>query len=158
MIPDTDILSAFAKIDRLDLMGKLFSSIAITPRIYEEILVPLKYGYDFPLKVIKTFDVLVPEKKEVIEYQKLLLQRIDLGRGELEAMVICKNRGCLFSSMDSRALRFAEEYKVRTLTMHSILRALWESNILSRKEVRSIISRIEEKKNTSIQNIENIFE
>lgn len=50
---DTDILSMFAKIDAVNLLLNLFGDKAvITPKIMDEISVPLEYGYSFPLKVI----------------------------------------------------------------------------------------------------------
>ncbi len=56
---DTDILSMFAKINEIDLLKKLFSgNIAITPKIRDEISVPLEYGYTFPLKVISKIQTL----------------------------------------------------------------------------------------------------
>ena len=42
---DTDILSMFAKIDAIDLLKPLFGKTAIiTPKIRDEISVPLEYG------------------------------------------------------------------------------------------------------------------
>ena len=159
IILDTDMASAFAKIKRLELLKRLFSKhrIVITPEIYEELTTSLDYGYTFPLDIFRYFEVLYPSEEENEEYQKLLIEKRTLGKGELEAISICKHRGYLFSSLDTVALRFAEENGVETLELHSILRSLWESGKQSKDEVEEIVKEIEKKDNTRIKDVEAIF-
>lgn len=160
LLLDSDIASTFAKIDRLELLKRLFSDcrLSITPEVYEEILAPMEYGYTFPLKIIEFFDVTTPGKKDVEEYQKLLLSKTNLGKGEIESIVICRNRDYLFSSMDSKALKFAKSHGVKTISLHAILKSLLKSNIVTEEEIREIITEIEEKERTIISNQEYIFE
>ena len=159
IILDTDVASVFAKIKRLELLKRLFSKhrIVITPEIYEELVTSLDYGYTFPLDIFRYFEVLYPSKEENEEYQRLLIEKRRLGKGELEAISICKHRGYVFSSIDSAALKFAEGDGVETIWLHSILRSLWESGLQSKGEVRNIITEIEKKDNTRITDIEAIF-
>jgi len=157
---DTDIASAFAKIKRLDLLLRLFSnhSIFITPRIFEELSVSLDYGYTFPLDVFESFDILYPSEEESKSYKEMLIGNKSLGKGELEAITICKSRGYVFSSMDFAALQFAVSMNIDVLDLQSILRALWRSGIKSKDEVKMIIREIEEKDNTSIRDAQSIIE
>ena len=159
VILDTDVASVFAKIKRLELLKRLFSKhrIVITPEIYEELVTSLDYGYTFPLDIFRYFEVLYPSKEENEEYQRLLIEKRRLGKGELEAISICKHRGCVFSSIDSAALKFAEEDGVETIWLHSILRSLWVSGLQSKDEVRNIITEIGKKDNTRIKDVEAIF-
>lgn len=159
IILDADIASAFAKIKRLELLKRLFSKhrIVITPEIYEELTTSLDYGYTFPLDIFKYFEILHPSEEEHKEYQKLLLEKRTLGKGELEAISICRHRGYVFSSIDATALRFAEENGVETLELHSILRSLWESGMQLKDEVEEIVKEIEMKDNTKIKDVEAIF-
>ncbi len=47
---DTDVLSMFAKIDAIDLLKQLFGKRGvITPKIRDEISVPMEYGYSITL-------------------------------------------------------------------------------------------------------------
>ncbi|MEA3281848.1 MAG: hypothetical protein U9Q68_04695 [Euryarchaeota archaeon] len=149
----------FAKIKRLELLKRLFSKhrIVITPEIYEELATSLDYGYTFPLDIFRYFEVLYPSKEESKEYQRLLIEKRRLGKGELEAISICKHRGYVFSSIDSAALKFAEEDGVETIWLHSILRSLWGSGLQSKDEVRNIITEIGKKDNTRIKDVETIF-
>lgn len=159
LLLDSDIASAFAKIDRLELLKKLFSDyeILITPEVYEEILVPIDYGYTFPAKIIEFFDIVTPSREDIKGYKKLLLDKTNLGKGEIESIVVCKNREYLFSSMDDKALKFAKGCGVKTISLHAILRSLLKSNIVKEEEAREIIKEIEEKDKTTILNQEDIF-
>jgi predicted nucleic acid-binding protein len=159
--------SAFAKIKRLELLKRLFSKhrIVITPEIYEELTTSLDYGYTFPRDIFRDFEVLYPSEEESEEYQKLLIEKRTLGKGELEAISICRYRRYIFSSIDAAALIFADENGVETLELHSILRSLWESilrslwesGLQSKEEVKEIIAEIEKKDNTSIKDIDAVF-
>jgi len=159
IILDADMASVFAKIKRLELLKRLLSKhrIVITPEIYEELTTSLDYGYTFPLDIFRYLEVLYPSEEENEGYQKLLIEKRTLGKGELEAISICRHRGYVFSSMDTAALKFAEENGVETLGLHSILRSLWESGMQSKDEIKEIIMEIEKKDNTSIKDVEAIF-
>ncbi|MDP3104765.1 MAG: hypothetical protein Q8M95_09180 [Candidatus Methanoperedens sp.] len=160
IIFDTDILSAFAKINALDLLKKLFSKhdVFITPEIYEELNVPVEYGYSFPLKIFEEFNIINPDEKEGAKYRDLLRTNRRIGKGELEAISICIYRKYYFVSMDEAAISFAESKDVTTISLHSILRSLWESGILTKEEVKKIISEIEQKDNTRIKDIQKIID
>ncbi len=159
IIIDTDIASAFAKIGRLNLLKDLFSKhlVFITPRIFEELSVPLEYGYKFPLDIFDSFDVLNPTVEENEAYREMIVINRVLGKGELEAIIISKSRGYVFSSMDTAALRFAVSMNVETLELHSILRAMWMSGMKSKYEVKLIIRELEDKDNTQISDLHLIF-
>jgi hypothetical protein len=62
VILDADIVSAFAKIECLELLLDLLSKhpVFITPRIFEELSVPLDYGYTFPLKIFSLLGCSLP--------------------------------------------------------------------------------------------------
>ena len=118
---------------------------------------PLDYGYTFPLEIFSRLDVLYPTEEENEAYQEMLVGNRSLGRGELEAICICKSRGHIFSSMDSAALRFAASVNVETLELHSLLCALWKSGMKSKDEVKAIIRELEDKDNTQIKDSHLIF-
>ncbi len=101
--------------------------------------------------------MIYPTAEESNACQEMLVGTRSLGRGEVEAICICKSRGYVFLSMDFSALRFAESLGVETLELHSILRFLWKSGLKSKDEVRAIISEIEDKDNTLIKNSHLIF-
>lgn len=159
VIVDSDIASVFAKIKCLDLLLETLSKhpAFITPRIFEELSVPLDYGYTFPLDIFCRFDVLYPTAKENDAYQEMLVGNRSLGRGELEALCICKNRGYVFLSMDNAALMSAQSLGVETLKLHTLLRFLWKSGMKSKDEVKAIVREIEDKDKTLIKDSHLIF-
>ena len=70
IIYDADILSIFAKINRLALIKKLLGTIYITPMIREELTVPLEYGYDFPKDILNHSSVIIPSAEDLSPYNE----------------------------------------------------------------------------------------
>jgi predicted nucleic acid-binding protein len=65
-----------------------------------------------------------------------------LGRGELEAIALCKTEGALFATNDLVARQFALGQGVRTISLQAILRGLWVTGICSKTEVRELLAHI----------------
>jgi len=160
IIIDTDIASAFAKTERLKLLHKLFShwDVVITPEIYQELLVPLNYGYTFPQDIFDSVKTIYPTKEELNNFQKALSQYPKLGRGELEAIIVCISRGYAFSAIDRRAIETAESKSVIVYPLDVVLRLLWINNMLSKSEVEMFIQDLEDKDNLVIKDRDMIFE
>ncbi len=72
VIIDTDIASAFAKVDRLDLILRLFhkKEPVITPEIYKERRVPITYGYSFPHLILQKLKLIYPIDDNIYEKQE----------------------------------------------------------------------------------------
>ncbi len=158
IILDTDIISAFAKADSLDLVLKLFrNEIYITPKICEELQMPLYYGYSYPKEIFKKVKILTPNPEEQEIYLETLSKNTILGKGELEGICIAKERNYRFSSLDKKAVEFAKSKGIKVVVLKAILRTLLEKRICSKEEVRSIIKNIEERDNRTID-VEEIFE
>ena len=116
---DTDVLSMFAKIDAVDLLKQLFGKRGvITPKIRDEISVPLEYGYSFPLKVMSTLKT-VPLNDQALEEYIRLQGNSSLGKGELEAIAYCKTEKCAFATNDIKAREFAKSEGVFVICRQS---------------------------------------
>jgi len=132
--------------------------LKITPEIYQELVVSFDYGYAFSVKIFEEFGIITLNEDEEREFERVLTEeRRNLGKGEIEAIVVCENREGVFCSIDRSALDFAEEKGVRTLDLHMILKAFWKSEMFTKKEVKNMIKDIEEKDNTKIIGISEIF-
>jgi len=141
---DTAILSMFAKVEALTVLGQLLGQerLATTPAIREEIAVPLQYGYDFPLQAL-AHTAIAPLTNQVWpEHERLRALGASLGRGELEAIAFCKIEGALFATNDLIARRFALEQGVHVISLQTILRGLWVTGVCSKSEVRELLERI----------------
>jgi len=147
---DTDILSMFAKIDAIDLLKCLFDDeIVMTPKIRDEISVPLEYGYTFPLKVISTIRT-VPLTNQALEEYARLQENLSLGKGELEAIAYCKTEKCTFATNDIKARGVAKREGVSVISLQAILKALWKKKIKTREEVKQMLEEIKDADNLAV--------
>jgi hypothetical protein len=142
---DTDIASAFAKANAFEALVDWLSSrheVCISPKIYEELQVPLTFGYDFPNSIFARLKVLNLTAQEQEDYRALLGQFPSIGKGEVEAIVVCKYRRGWFSSLDRQALRVAESQGLPTLPLGTILLGFLEQGVYSKAELRALIEKI----------------
>lgn len=102
LILDTDIASAFAKSGHFDAMVKLFESIGITPGVYEELSVPLEYGYEYPKEIFEKAKLVTISDEEQRGYLRLKRRLARIGKGERESIIVCLKRGYLCSSFDKK--------------------------------------------------------
>ncbi|MFQ6055382.1 MAG: hypothetical protein ACE5KT_02300 [Methanosarcinales archaeon] len=81
-----------------------------------------------------------------------------MDKAELEGIVLCKNRNCIFATMDKVAIKFARSNNVFVFDLHTILKSLWKSNILSKSEVKELLTKMELEDRTTIPDKQRIFE
>jgi predicted nucleic acid-binding protein len=150
LILDTDIASAFAKAGHFDVLNKLFGSIGITPRVYEELLTPLEHSYEYPKEVFEKAELVTISDEEQRGYLKLKGEHSKIGKGEVESIVVCLKRGYLFSSFDKRALSVAKELGVNFITAGAIFKGLIVRGIATKEEIFRIIRDIETSDNRDL--------
>ncbi|MFP4394985.1 MAG: hypothetical protein ACLFTI_06945 [Anaerolineales bacterium] len=148
---DTDILSIFAKARALPLLCRLFESerLPITPRVFDELLVPLEYGYDFPDRIFALAEVVAVEPDEIEAYESLRFEG-RVSAADAEVIAVCQQRGWTYVSMDQVALRCAEDRRVRTIDLHAILQAMLKGELLDRDELSALIERMEQEDHTTL--------
>lgn len=153
IILDTDIASAFAKANAFESLAQLLSArheVCISPKIFEELQVPLSFGYTFPNSIFARVEVLNLSAKEQEDYRTLLGQFPHIGKGEVEAIVVCKHRRGWFSSLDRQALRAAESQGLPTLPFGTILLEFLEQRVYSKDELRVLVEKINRVDNRQI--------
>ena len=75
VVLDCDLISSFAKVNRIDILGKLFAGgqLVITASVYNELLKVKQYGFDFPDRImesnIKLINLKSVEKNNFEEYE-----------------------------------------------------------------------------------------
>lgn len=146
IVCDTDVLSAFAKIDGLDLFSRLFPKhkVAITNGVYEELMSIKQAGYEFPDGIFSIAEMVIMTEAELEKYHSFLLFT-RLGKGELQCISVCIHRKLPFITNDKKAKRFAQENNVIAWDIPDILKALWKTGVLTKDEVRDIMKALEEK-------------
>ncbi len=74
---------------------------------------------------------------------KIKEKHAKIGKGELESIVVCLNRGYLFSSFDKKALMVAKEVGVEIITAGVVFKGLAVKGIATKEEILKIIRDIE---------------
>lgn len=161
ILADTNILSTFMRIDRLDLLFKVFNveRIYLSSNVFQELKVDRDRGYPYAEGLFHLIgdgkiEVVIPSKEE-------LFHAIDLpepfGRGELDSLAICKKRKSIFLSNDKKVINYCRREDITCFDLCDILAALWRFKILEKDKARELIKEIEEKDNILIPSKDIIF-
>ena len=156
---DTDVLSAFAKIDGLDLIHELFldEEVLITNGVYEELVHIKESGYDF-VDQIFNFVRNTPMGDAELSIYHSFLEHTKLGKGELQCIAVCTVRNHPFITNDRKAKNFASAKGVLTWDIPDILKSLWMAEIKSKEEVAILMRMLEQKDRMVIKNKNQILE
>lgn len=158
VILDADIASTLAKVDKINLIEKLFGpQIFISEAVYKELLVIKQEGYDFPIRVFQKARVLsLSSEKEFKDFEGFIENR-QIHHGEAESMSLAKNRNFVFLTNDTVALEYAQSKNIKVLNLKDILVRIATSSLLSMEEIENFMRDIEEKDNTYIKWKEEVF-
>ncbi len=161
IICDTDLLSVFAKVDRLDLLQKAFpeGDFMISESVYDELLFSLEEGFDFPEKIFKMCDITSLEKNEIKTYKERRRKGkfLTISKADLRTLIIGKERDLPILSNDGRLLEFADQEKILALDIYDVFKILFRDNVLTKEEVKTILAEMEEKDKTKFKDKEKIF-
>ena len=144
---DTDVLSTFAKIERLPLLFSVFDqeTLNIASAVENEIKRGISKGFRF-------FDefVTLQTQGRIRTYHPTSVDRAfmrslpqTLNAGERESMATCKRLTATFASNEGRVMHHCQANGIHCLNLVDILRLLWELKILTQTDVRKVITEIE---------------
>jgi predicted nucleic acid-binding protein len=152
VVLDCDLTSTFAKVNRIDLLEKLFSDdqLVIMASVYNELLEVKQYGFDFPDKVMQSSIGLINIQREERGIFEDFLQDYRIHLGEAEGIAIAKCRNGVFITNDSRAVEFCKEKGVKVLNLKDILRRVSVVKIINKEEMVKLIEDIADKDRTFI--------
>ncbi len=155
---DTDILSLFAKAEAIGLLLRLFrvERIPITQSVFNEIAVPLEYGYLFPHAVFAVSVTISLSEAELALYETLRLEGV-VSAADAEQITVCQARGWAYVTMDQVAARTAQLCSVRTIGLDAIFKALRKAEILSDEALRTLLDRMEQLDRTSFSFRDDVF-
>lgn len=98
IVADSSALVALAVCDGLSLLDSLFREVAVAPAVFRECTVPGKPAAD-------VLEVYLREKVSDVDLDDFAIAAVELGRGELEAMALCKRLGADRLLIDDRRAR-----------------------------------------------------
>ncbi len=153
IIIDTNILSTFSKIERLNLLIILSPWIPVA--VLNEINTAAKFGYKHASALLQ----LVGEKKIQVASAKIVMELpASFGRGEKECIYLAKQENGTIITNEKKVLNYCKKENISAVSLNSLLRFLWESNTQTREQVRQIITEIESKDKLIISSKEEIFD
>jgi len=152
---DTDVITTFSKIKRLDLLQKLFprDEFFIPLAVHNELIKAQEIGYEFAEHVIgsRLFETLTLSNEEKDFVNELSWKRKSLSSGEKEAIALCKYREYALITNDRVAKNACDENSIEFFDLGMLLKTLWKSKIMSKEEVDKLIDEIETKDKVKIK-------
>ena len=149
LVFDTDILSTFGKIRRLDLLRELFPNamLLVPPSVYDELFKARERGYEFVDYIIESgiLEVTPLNEEELELLSKLREERRSLGLGELEGISICKHREYILVTNDITAKKVCDQNRIKFIDLSMILKSLLVAEVLTDDELKAVIDEIERK-------------
>ena len=158
VVADSDILSMFGKAGAVSHLKRLFGAIYIPPAVYEELRKAKEIGFDFVDDLIDNIMILNLSGSEYSEFVRRVEDERYLHSGELQGIVLCRNRNGVLLTNDRRAKNFCKREDIAYFDIKGIMRAFYVETVLNEEEIRSLVMVIEEKDNTRIKGFEEIFE
>jgi predicted nucleic acid-binding protein len=147
-VADTDILSTFARIRRLDILKKISDGVVIPQAVKAELARGrINVGYLDP--------DFVTLAKDELKYLTKTDHSLDLG--ERECFVIARNRHLPLASNETIVHRLCRRDGIDYLTLPRILRFAIIEGVITRQEAKKLIDAIERKEHTVVKNKSEIF-
>lgn len=140
IVSDTDFLSAFSKIGKIDLIFRVFKTkeITISKAVYRE------------LKESPAFDKVLPyftDKEKSIKVKKVSTKEVptSLGEGERESITLAQNQKAKLLMDDREAGIFAEGKGLDVIDIPAFLFHCKEKKKLSVSQIKEIITGLKDK-------------
>lgn len=157
---DTNILSVFAKLDRLGLLlQSLDVPLAVSPNVHRELRDGLALGYEDLRPALELIDAGQLQVVPIGDAEQRFLTRIPFQpeKGEADSLAWCLAHGGTFVTNDKRAARRASALGVHVVRQRDVLRALWVKGVLSVKQVRALIGEMETRLGIVLPDQDEIF-
>jgi predicted nucleic acid-binding protein len=156
-IADTDILSTFGKVGRVDLLLALFQPLYVAPAVSQELRRAERMGFPWVARIRQAVARLPLTDSEREDVERLFDCHPQLGSGEIESFVLAQPHHLLCLTNDRQAKTVARILNLAYLDLEEILRALKNRGILTTEALADLIAHIEEADHTRIKAKEQIL-
>ena len=158
---DTDVLSIFAKIQRLPLLFAVFDqdTLNIAAAVENEIKTGISRGFHFSDDIIalQTEGRIYTYHPTTVDQEFISSLPQTLDAGERESMGLCKRFTATFASNERRVMHHCQTNGIHCINLVDILRLLWELKILTQTDVQKIITEIETEDHLKFRTTDPIF-
>lgn len=154
VVADTTPIITLMKLQRLNLLEKLFETVFLPNAVYEELIANSKYPVEKQMIAKASF----LERLEVSDRQsiKILREVVGLDAGESEAIALAEEKSADLLIIDERkGRRVAKQMELKIIGTIGILLQAFDCKILSKME---ILSCVEELKYSNIRISDSLFE
>jgi len=157
---DTNILSVFAKLGRLELLFQVLGApLVISPNVQRELQSGLALGYENLRPALALLETGQLQAISIEAAEQGLLARVPFppDKGEADSLAWCIAHAGTFVTNDERAARRASALGVHVVRQRDILRALWVKGLLSIEQVRALIVEMETRVGIILPDQDGIF-
>ncbi|MFN3332386.1 MAG: hypothetical protein ACK47M_07735 [Caldilinea sp.] len=119
-------------------------------------VIPLEYGYRFPHRVFAASTTTSLSTEELAIFEALRLAGI-VSAADAEQIAICQVRGWVYVTMDHVAARTAQQHGVRTISLHSLFKALRQAGIVDDDALHTLLDDMERLDRTRFPFREDLF-
>ncbi len=131
IVLDNTVLSVFKRLDEIDLLKKILTKDVLIPAgVVDEYLQIGDYSD------LEDFEII--EVKGDVNYS--------MGKGETQAILLAKNRNCIFATDDRRARIYANKNGIKTTGTIGILVAGTSKGVVSRQKAIAVLNKIRSRK------------
>lgn len=162
VLVDTNILSTFAKIKRLELLFEIMNreKVHISTYVLHELDMAENVGYAF-VQII--FDYIDKERISIIsmsdeEVEVYLGLPESFGKGERESVAISRSRDFIFVTNETKVKNYCEKNCIDIVDLPTLLRRAWKTDVKKKETVKKIVEEIENKDNIIFKHRTMIFE
>ncbi len=157
---DTNILSVFAKLGRLELLFQILDTpLAVSPNVYRELQNGMSLGYK---DLQSALELIETGRLQVIligDMEQEFLARVPFqpDKGEADSLAWCLAHGGTFVTNDRRAARRASDLGVHIARQRDVLRNLWVEGVLPVEQVYALIDEMETRLGIILPDRDEIF-
>ena len=134
MISNSTPLILLSKIDKLEILKKLFNQITIPESVKEEVLIESKPGYIVIKKGIDDKWIKVEKPNKILD--------LNLGKGETEAISLANEKKDILIIDDLYAIRAAKVYNIETIRTTTLLFMALKKKIISKNESIDLLNKL----------------
>lgn len=139
VVSDTTPLIALLKIERLDLLEKLFGNVLIPQAVYEELTVDERFKLE--AEQLKQKEFITVRAVKNLDSVSILKRATGLDQGESEAIVLTDEVKAELLLMDeAKGRAVSNEMGFRIMGTIGVLMAAYEEHELTSEEVKECVS------------------
>ncbi len=152
VVLDTGFISSLFKINRLDLVKKLFNvKAACIPNAVLVELTEARFFKEFLSIVVPSYSGITGDRWIIVEDSKPI-EVMDLGMGEREAISLALSKGAILLIDDQTAKEKSIELGIKAFDLNMFLHACKEKGLIPQEEMKTIITALKEKDHYDFKN------